>query len=262
MEQPLVSVITVVFNGKEFLEATILSVIKQKPFNFEYLVIDGGSTDGTVDIIRQYESYIDLWVSEPDKGIYDAMNKAIGLAKGKYLIFINAQDLLNVSLADLTHLFQKDYSIIYGQAHYVDLDGKRRLIGREVTNPLMFFESMPTCHQAIFYNKKCIPAYNLNFKIIADRVLTYEVFGKEQLSNTKFVPIPICTYYSGGYSDKHALLFIKEKFAFRKSYQQVNLQSILIFLLNYYFRYRFCFFLKLNRFKTFRRIIDLIKINY
>jgi glycosyltransferase involved in cell wall biosynthesis len=77
MEQPLVSIITVVFNGREFLEATILSVIRQRAFGFEYLVIDGGSTDGTLDIIRQYAADIDWWVSEPDKGIYDAMNKAI-----------------------------------------------------------------------------------------------------------------------------------------------------------------------------------------
>lgn len=92
-QPPRVSVITAVYNGSKTIEATIQSVLSQTYDGLEYLVIDGGSTDGTVDIIRKYEREIDLWVSEPDKGVYDAMNKGIGLSRGSWLSFLNANDI-------------------------------------------------------------------------------------------------------------------------------------------------------------------------
>ncbi|HAH56818.1 MAG TPA: glycosyltransferase, partial [Bacteroidales bacterium] len=84
------TVVTVVFNGVEFLEDTIKSVIGQTYDNVEYIIVDGGSKDGTLDIIKKYEYAIDYWVSEPDKGIYDAMNKAIDLGSGDWINFMNA----------------------------------------------------------------------------------------------------------------------------------------------------------------------------
>lgn len=89
---PLISVITVVYNGEKFLEETIKSVINQTYDNVEYLIIDGGSTDGTLDIIKKYEGRIDYWVSKPDKGIYDAINKGIQLSRGKIIGILNADD--------------------------------------------------------------------------------------------------------------------------------------------------------------------------
>ena len=90
--KPLMTVITVVFNGKEYLEETILSVINQTYDNIEYIVIDGGSTDGTLDIIKKYEHAIDYWVSESDKGIYDAWNKAVQVSMGMWICFLGADD--------------------------------------------------------------------------------------------------------------------------------------------------------------------------
>lgn len=90
--QPLITVITVVFNGAKTLEKSILSVINQSYKNVEFIIIDGGSTDGTLDIIRKYEHSIDYWVSEPDKGIYDAFNKAVTCANGDWLCFIGSDD--------------------------------------------------------------------------------------------------------------------------------------------------------------------------
>jgi glycosyltransferase involved in cell wall biosynthesis len=89
---PLITVITVVLNGEKTLEGTIKSVISQTYPNVEYIIIDGGSNDGTLDIIKKYEDYIDYWVSEPDEGIYDAMNKGIKVALGSYYVFLGSDD--------------------------------------------------------------------------------------------------------------------------------------------------------------------------
>ena len=90
--KPLVTIITVVFNGEAYLEETIQSVINQTYDNVEYIIIDGGSTDGTLDIIKKYENQIDYWISEKDHGIYDAFNKGISLAQGTLVGIQNADD--------------------------------------------------------------------------------------------------------------------------------------------------------------------------
>jgi hypothetical protein len=112
---PLITVITVVYNGAKYLEDTIKSVINQTYPNVEYIIIDGGSTDGTIDIIKKYDDYIDYWVSEPDKGIYDAMNKGWSLANDDSIIlFLGAGDM--VKSFPLTKELE-DYSdyVIYGK---------------------------------------------------------------------------------------------------------------------------------------------------
>lgn len=110
--KPLLTVITVVFNGEKYLEETILSVISQSCDNIEYVIIDGGSTDGTIDIIRKYEHAISYWISEKDHGIYDAMNKGIRLATGSYVHLLNAGDVYthsNVFSADMFMGDQHDF---------------------------------------------------------------------------------------------------------------------------------------------------------
>ncbi|MDW8003136.1 MAG: glycosyltransferase, partial [Deltaproteobacteria bacterium] len=93
-ELPLITVITVVLNGEKYLEETIQSVINQTYPNVEYVIIDGGSTDGTLDIIKRYEDYIDYWVIEKDRGIYDAMNKGILCTVGNFVYFLGIGDKL------------------------------------------------------------------------------------------------------------------------------------------------------------------------
>lgn len=91
---PLISIITVTYNSEKYLEETIQSVLNQTYENIEYIIIDGNSTDGTLDIIKKYDKHINIWISEPDDGMYDAINKGIELSSGKYFGVLNSDDLL------------------------------------------------------------------------------------------------------------------------------------------------------------------------
>jgi len=107
-KKPLVSIVTVVFNGEAYLEETIQSVINQTYDNVEYIIIDGGSTDGTLEIIKKYENQIDYWVSEKDTGMYNALNKGFSCAQGEYLGWINSDDtLFTNALQDVQSVFIK-----------------------------------------------------------------------------------------------------------------------------------------------------------
>ena len=110
---PLISVITVSYNAVTTIEQTILSVINQTYSNIEYIIIDGGSTDGTVDIIRKYADRIAYWVSEPDKGIYDAMNKGTKKANGEYIAFLNSDDWYELDAVSIIAQFADGKNDLY-----------------------------------------------------------------------------------------------------------------------------------------------------
>jgi len=124
-EMPLITVITVVFNGEEFLEKTIESVINQTYANVEYIIIDGGSTDGTLDIIHKYEHAINYWLSERDDGIYDAMNKAVSLSSGSWLNFMNAGDKFIdfYKIAEIAHSLVDFDGIFTAKVEVVNSEG-------------------------------------------------------------------------------------------------------------------------------------------
>ena len=118
--EPLVSIITVVFNGEKYLEQTILSVLNQTYSNIEYIVIDGGSSDATLDIINKYTDKIDYWVSEPDSGIYDAMNKGISLATGQLIGIINSDDWYELdAVEEIVRAYKDGSTIIYGFMRHI-----------------------------------------------------------------------------------------------------------------------------------------------
>lgn len=185
MQNKLVTIITVCFNCANELEKTIKSVIAQTYSNFEYIIIDGFSTDGTTDIIRKYEDKISLWVSEPDKGIYDAMNKGINYAQGKWINFMNAGDCF-VSKDTLNNVFEKrSYSekikIIYGD---VILDKNNDLINEKASPISCLSYKMPFCHQSSFAHIDLAKKYNfdLKYRIAADYNFFYNAYytlGKE-----------------------------------------------------------------------------------
>ena len=173
---PLISIITVVYNGEDFLEETILSVINQTYKHIEYIIIDGGSTDGTIDIIKKYEDKINYWVSEEDKGIYDAMNKGISLCNGDIVGIVNADDYLYLdSLTKIASIFRDDTLMFtYGQVDLMTEDGKQYDTASSLGVKHMkykIFKHMPFLHPTMFIKKIVyneLGLYNLQYKLSAD----------------------------------------------------------------------------------------------
>lgn len=124
-EKPLISVVTVVYNGEKTLEQTILSVVNQTYNNVEYIIIDGGSKDGSLDIIKKYADKIDYWQSETDKGIYDAMNKGIRLATGEYISLLNADDFYELDTCKIIkdEILNEKFDIYHGIERLLDKNG-------------------------------------------------------------------------------------------------------------------------------------------
>ncbi len=123
-----ISIVTVCYNAADQIEETIKSVVGQDYPNIEYIIIDGGSTDGTADIIRKYSDKISYWKSEPDNGIYDAMNKGIRVATGDYINFMNAGDYFSSdsAVSDMVKGIHPDTDIIYGDSTMIDYKGRRK----------------------------------------------------------------------------------------------------------------------------------------
>ncbi len=183
--KPLISVITVVFNGEKYLEQAILSVTQQTYDNIEYIIIDGGSTDSTLDIIRKYEDYIDFWKSEKDKGIYNAMNKGISLCTGDFIGFVNSDDYLYhdtlEKLADAIKKEKIDYTvgpvdIISKKGHFEE---KANVLQNFHVKNRYIFE-MATPHLSFYVSRKIlnyIGPFDENFKIRADYDMTINVMS-------------------------------------------------------------------------------------
>lgn len=128
---PIISIVTAVFNGAKTLRATIESIVPQLCDDIEYIIIDGGSSDGTVDIIKEYESWLFFWTSEPDRGIYDAWNKGIDASRGCFIAFVGADDVLEAHAANayLEHVRRRP-SIEYWSSRLACGENARRIIGQ------------------------------------------------------------------------------------------------------------------------------------
>lgn len=171
IDLPLISIITVVFNGIKYIESTIESIINQAYPNIEYIIIDGGSKDGTIDIIKKYENSIVKWISEPDKGTYDAMNKGIMLAKGMWINFMNCGDKFFSNTVVSEIFSEKDnlnYELIYGNIEY--RYDSFVVIERAKPNLEDFWKGMVFSHQSTFTKTDLYRRYNfdLSYKFAAD----------------------------------------------------------------------------------------------
>ena len=167
-----ISIVTVCFNSVTTIEQTIKSVIDQSYKNIEYIIIDGGSTDGTLDIIKKYEPYISYWVSEPDKGVYDAMNKGIKVATGELIAFINSDDWYD---KDAMYHFAEAYTeepadVLFGDIVYVEEDGSTQYENNESVDLKKMLYTNKLCHQAICVNTQLMKdsLFDLQYRIASD----------------------------------------------------------------------------------------------
>jgi glycosyltransferase involved in cell wall biosynthesis len=172
---PTISVITVIYNGKSYLEKTIISVASQTYPKVEYIIIDGGSSDGTIDIIKKYSNNINYWISEPDNGIYDAMNKGVQAATGSWILFLNAGDTFfdDNTIEKFNSFLSKNShntpALIFGDVMLIYPNGSEEK--RHLKNSNTFLIRNMICHQCIFYSDtlfKQVGLFNLNYKLAAD----------------------------------------------------------------------------------------------
>jgi len=207
--QPLVTIITVVYNGAEFLEKTILSVLNQTYSNIEYIIIDGKSNDGTLDIIKKYKNRTNKWISEPDKGIYDAMNKGIDLATGEWINFMNAGDVFfNDSIVESVFNINNhtQYDLIYGDCEYIY--NSSFSIHKKTKSLDDLWKFMPFCHQSLFMKTDILKKYHFNLNnISADHELLYKCY-KNKLKFLK-TDLIIASYIANGESEKKCIEVIK-----------------------------------------------------
>ncbi len=190
-----ISVITVCFNAVEILEKTILSVFNQTYNDVEYIVIDGGSTDGTVEIIEKYSNRLAYWISEPDKGIYDAINKGLTMATGDWVSFMNAGDCFYnyLVLDDIFGNIKTTAIAIYGDAQYIFPDEIKICKAKEA---YFIKRNMPITHQSFFmrtiYAKELL--FRLKYKYVADYDMIYRLYILYGKTAFMYLPIVICEY--------------------------------------------------------------------
>lgn len=168
---PKITIITVTYNASKHLESTIFSVINQTYPNIEYIIIDGGSKDETVDIIKKYAKHIDYWVSEPDKGIYDAFNKGWKAAKGEWILYLGADDeLINTGIEALVG-GSESVDVVYGNTILMFPNNREKLLFAKPYQLMRKAQQIPFIHQSLMMKKKVIQSiggFDESFAICAD----------------------------------------------------------------------------------------------
>ena len=188
--RPLISVITVVYNGAATLEATLRSVLERKASFCEMVVIDGGSTDGTLQILDQYRDCLAVCISESDRGVYDAMNKAVSMATGRWIYFLGSDDTLRQCLDEVATYLKDDRTIYYGdvfrtgsQTYYGGPFGAWKLLRKNI------------CHQAIFYPRAAFDEhrFELRYPVLADWEFNLRCFADRRF-HFEHIPLIIANY--------------------------------------------------------------------
>lgn len=213
-EKPLITIVTVVYNGADFLEETIKSVISQSYDNVEYIIVDGGSTDETLDIIRKYNDVIDYWISEKDAGVYYAMNKAERLSSGDFLNFMNAGDLIfsdNV-LEEMSEKMLSSSAILYGDSVIINDDKKLWMKAKAFSLlNLLLWSTRVVCHQSMFVRKSIFPEYDTRYALKAELDWYFQLLEEKNVAS--YTNTPVCIYSLGGISDRLFKLEMTETIA-------------------------------------------------
>ena len=233
-----ISIITVVYNNKHTIKDAIESVIFQDYEEIEYIVIDGGSTDGTIEIINSYQKNIDVFISEKDDGIYDALNKGIQAATGDIVGFLHSDDIYNSKdvLSKIANSFelQENLDSVYGDLVYVSNNNTNRITRKWISSNFSLkkleFGWMPP-HPSLFIKKEIYQKYGMfdtNLKIAADYDLILRFFGKNKIT-TKYIPGVLVKMRWGGVSNNNIsniLLKTKEDIATIKRNKIGNITTV------------------------------------
>jgi glycosyltransferase involved in cell wall biosynthesis len=205
------TIITITYNAEQFLERTILSVANQTVQGFEYLIIDGGSKDRTLEIIKNHEKSVTRWISEKDKGIYDAMNKGLSLASGDFVWFMNAGDQIhdNQVVEKLLKTMEDNADVYYGETLFVNDNGENLGLRSVVTPHGLpknltwrdFRYGMVVCHQAFIARKTIAPSYRLDHFYSAD--IDWEIKCLKAAQKVTNLNITVAKYLTGGFSIKN-----------------------------------------------------------
>ena len=231
-----ISIITITYNAETVLENTLQSILNQTDKNFEYIIVDGHSKDKTVEIIKKFEKLVSenqydgfnkeqfRWVSEPDTGLYDAMNKGIDLAKGNFLWFMNAGDQINdtTTLSKIQLAIQKnqDTDVIYGQSLMIDENnnplGERHKIAPENLSKKSLLHGLVVCHQSIIVKKSIAPYYDLQYRVSADYDWTIKVLSKSK--KNVYIEDYLSRFMVMGFSSIKRKKSLKERFVIMKKH--------------------------------------------
>ncbi len=244
-KKPLVSIITVVFNSELYLEKTILSIINQEYANIEFIIVDGGSKDNTLEIIKKYEKFITKWISEKDNGLYDAMNKGISLAKGNYVWFMNSGDEI-YNLSVLEDIFLNEINspdIIYGETEIINYKGQSVGMRRHSTPEILNWKSlkwgMLVCHQSVLVKREIVENYHLTYKHSSDFEWLIRMLKKsKRIYNSKLI---LSKFMDGGQTSKNLTAGLKERYKIMVNYYGIISTIFIHFILGakmlvYYFK--------------------------
>ncbi|MFW2439802.1 MAG: glycosyltransferase family 2 protein [Arenicellales bacterium] len=235
-----VSVITVVYNAVDTIEDTIQSVIKQDHEDIEHIIIDGGSTDGTMDVVNSYRKQLAIVVSEPDKGIYDAMNKGIDLAAGAVVGTLNSDDWYdnNSVISRVVAAFKKDMELdaVYGDIIFVTKDKPHGLVRYWESQPYqkgLFEKGWMPPHPSFFVKKDCYSRYgkfDLDLKIQSDFDLTMRLMVVNRI-NTQYLPGVMVKMRMGGVTNNRISNVIKGNIEAYRACKKNGLQVTPVFML-------------------------------
>ncbi len=221
MANPTISIITVVYNNVRDIRYTLESVAKQSYPHIEYIIIDGKSTDGTLEVIEEYKEHISYLLSEKDNGIYDAMNKGLQLATGDYVLFLNSGDEL-YQTQTLENIFKNCQlaDIYYGETKLVNEDreilGDRRHQAPETFTWKSFKYGMNVCHQAIYIKRSLVEPYNLEYKLSAD--IDWVIRAAKKATTIINVKDYVAKYLVGGMSQQRHQQSLKERYQIFSKY--------------------------------------------
>ena len=214
-QRPKISIITITFNAAQTLERTILSVARQSCKSIEYIIVDGASTDGTMDIVVRYSDVVTKYVSEPDEGLYFAMNKGLAMACGEYVWFLNAGDEIKASdTIDAMFSRTENADVYYGDTEMTDFEGntigRRRLAPPEKLTWKSFRRGMLVSHQSFVARRDLCPQYDVTYRFSADFDWCVNILKKAQsICNTHLI---LSRFLDGGITKQNIAAGLRERF--------------------------------------------------